>query len=83
MMQKSWKMTETLAYGFSYESIRQELSNEYQHDRVQMVSKKLCVLMLWTKVASALEGLSEVTCISIFVRLCVRSKVQMQKGLTR
>ena len=34
MMQKNWKMTETLAYGYPSESTRQELSNEYQHDRV-------------------------------------------------
>ena len=30
--EKSRKMTETLAYGYSFESTRQELSNEYQHD---------------------------------------------------
>ena len=50
-------MTETLAYGYSSESSQRELSNEYQHDRVEMVFKHLCVLVLWTKVASALEGL--------------------------
>ena len=33
-MQQTWKMTKTLAYGYSSESIPQELSNEYQHDRV-------------------------------------------------
>ena len=27
-------MTETLAYGYSYESTQRELSNEYQDDRV-------------------------------------------------
>ena len=37
-------MTETLAHGYSSESICRELSNEYQHDRVQMVFKNLCVL---------------------------------------
>ena len=31
---KTWKMTETLANGYSSESTHQELSNEYQHDRV-------------------------------------------------
>ena len=50
-------MTETLANGYSYESTQRELSNEYQHDRVSMVFKDICVLMLWTKVVSALEGL--------------------------
>ena len=55
-------MTETLANGYSSESTQRDLSNEYQHDRVCMVFKKLCVFVLWAKVASALEGLS----ISIF-----------------
>ena len=36
---------------------QRELSNEYQHDRVKMVLKNLCILVLWTKVALALEGL--------------------------
>ena len=35
-----------------------ELCNEYQHDRVKMVFKSLCVILLWMKVASALEGLT-------------------------
>ena len=30
------------------------LSNEYQHDKV---FKNVCILVLWKKVASALEGL--------------------------
>ena len=51
-------MTETLAYGYSSESAQRELCNEYQHDRVKMVFKNLCILVLWTKVDSALEGLS-------------------------
>ena len=50
-------MTETLANGYSSERSQQELSNEYQHDRVLMVFKNLCVLVLWMKVASALKGL--------------------------
>ena len=50
-------MTETLANGYSYESTQRELSNEYQYDRVSMVFKDICVLVLWTKVALALEGL--------------------------
>ena len=37
---------ETLAHGYSFESTQQELSNEYQHDRI------------WAKIASELEGLS-------------------------
>ena len=52
-------MTETLANGYSNESTRRELSNEYQHDRVSMVFENICVLVLWMKVASALEGLNQ------------------------
>ena len=51
-------MTETLANGYSSESTPQELSNEYQHDRVWIVFKDFYVLLLWMKVVSALEGLS-------------------------
>ena len=57
MMQKELKMTETLASGYSSESTPSELSNEYHQDRVWMVFKNLCALVLWTKVASAVEGL--------------------------
>ena len=51
-------MTETLANGYSSETTERELSNEYQHDRVQKFFKNLCFLVIWTKVASALEGLT-------------------------
>ena len=34
MMQKTWKNTGTLANGYSSESTQEELSNDYQHDRV-------------------------------------------------
>ena len=57
-MQKSWKMTETLAHGYSSESTLRELYNEYQYDKVKMYFKNLCILVLWMKVASALEGLT-------------------------
>ena len=56
IMQKSWKMIETLAHGYSSESTQQELSNEQLHDRVQMILKNHCILVLLMKVASALEG---------------------------
>ena len=59
MMQKTSKMTESLANGHSSESTQWELSNEYQHDRVWMVFTNLCICVLWTKVALALEGLSQ------------------------
>ena len=45
------------ANGYSSESTQWELSNEYQHDRVSMIFKNLCILVRWTKVASALEEL--------------------------
>ena len=50
-------MTETLAHGYSSESTQRKLFNEYQHDRVYMVFKNLCVLAVCMKVGSALEGL--------------------------
>ena len=48
-------MTETLAHGYSSESTQQELSNEYQHDRVTMVFKNLSILVLWTKASLTAE----------------------------
>ena len=50
-------MTETLANGYSCESTQRELSNEYQLDRVSMVFENICVLVIWMKETSALEGL--------------------------
>ena len=37
--------------------LKLELSNEYQHDKVSIVFKNLCFLVLWMKVASTVEGL--------------------------
>ena len=78
MMQK---MTEILAHGYSSESTQRELSNEYQHDRVQMVFKNLCVPVLWMEVALALEGLkASLRCqlrsniISLFSNACVKCR---------
>ena len=51
MLQKTWKITETLAHGYSSESTQLELSKGIDG------FKYLCVLELWTKVASELEGL--------------------------
>ena len=51
------KMTLTLAYGYSSEST-QELSNEYQHDRVWMIFKNLCILVHRTRLVSSLDGLT-------------------------
>ena len=41
MMQKSWKMTETLAPGYSSDSTHWELSNECQHDCSNVFQKSL------------------------------------------
>ena len=65
---KNLKMTETLAHGYSSESTQRELSNEYQHGRVWMFFKNLCILVLWTKVASALEGLITTVYTTVGVR---------------
>ena len=58
MAKKNLKNDQTLANGYPSERTRRELSNEYQHDRVSMIFKNLCVIMLWMKVASALKGLN-------------------------
>ena len=50
-------MIETMANEYSSESTLRELSNEYQHDRVSMIFKDFCVLVLSTNIGSALEGL--------------------------
>ena len=40
------------------ENTQRELSNEYQHDRVKMLFKRLYILVLRMKVTLALEGLN-------------------------
>ena len=56
-------VAKTLAYGYSYESSQQELSDEYQYDRVQMILVFFfCILVNWIKVASASEGLKKSLC---------------------
>ena len=50
-------MTETLAHGYSSESTHPDLFIEYQHDKVLVIIKNLCNIVLWMKVASVLEGL--------------------------
>ena len=42
-------------YGYSYESAQRQLANENQHYRFSMIFKNLCILVLLTKVALALE----------------------------
>ena len=46
LCKKTGKMTETLANGYSSDSTQPELSNEYQHDRVQILFKNLHVFVL-------------------------------------
>ena len=53
-------MTETMANGYSYKSTQEELCNEYKHDRIWMVFKNIWALLLWMRVASAMEGLRAV-----------------------
>ena len=53
---KSKKMTENLAH---LRVLSKSYPIKYQHDRVLMVFKNLCILVLWTKLVSALEGLIE------------------------
>ena len=56
MMKNNWNPG-ICHMGYSSESTRRELTNEYQHDRVnKMVFKNLCILVLWTKVALAFIG---------------------------
>ena len=47
-----------VAYWLPSESTQQELSNEYQYDKLRRYSKiSLCVLVLWMEEAPALGGL--------------------------
>ena len=62
-MQKTFEMTEIIVHGYSSERTQGDLPNEYQYDRVQMVFKNICILVLRTKVASALEGLINMSCV--------------------
>ena len=55
---------------------RRELSNEYQHDRVWMIFKNICVLVLRLKVASALEGL-KVLCIETTASMGMLQKFEI------
>ena len=53
-------MTETMANGYSYDSTRRELPNEYHHNRVKMIFAIFCFFVHWTKVTSAAEGIRDV-----------------------
>ena len=46
-------MIEILANGYSSDSAQQELSNEYQHDRIKMIFITFYFFVHLTKVASA------------------------------
>ena len=67
MRQKTWEVIETLAHGYSSESSQRKQSDEYQHDRVEIVFKYLCILELWYKVSSALERVKQLFIHSIVV----------------
>ena len=47
-----------MANWYSSDSTQQELSNEYQHDRVWLFFKHFCRLAPWKKVASERKGLN-------------------------
>ena len=71
-----------MAHWYLSEKTQRKLFNEYQHDRVQMVFKNLCFLVLRTKVASALEGLKNAVLVTSFlsnihyeVSFCVEDRV--------
>ena len=51
-------MIETLAHGYSSENAQLGLSNEYKHEGDLNVFQNVCIIVLWNKVASALDGLS-------------------------
>ena len=71
-------MIETLAHGYSSESTQQELSNEYQHNRVSIVFKNLCVLVLWTKISLYIGRVNTVT-VSVHV---IPTQQSLQEELT-
>ena len=47
---KNLKINETLANGYSSESAQQELSNEYQDDRVKIIFNFFCILVIWMNI---------------------------------
>ena len=69
MMQKTWKMIETLPHGYSSVSNRWELSNKYQHDKV---------FVFWAIIASALEGLNDLSLIrQLLVTFCCMQQFRL------
>ena len=54
-----FKMSETLSHRYASDRTQWELTNEYQHGRDWIVFKNICVVLLWVKVASALDGLKK------------------------
>ena len=49
-------MTEIIANGYSSDSTQQELSNEYQQDRVKMIFIIFCFLYIGRKLTQQLKG---------------------------
>ena len=60
MREKKLKITQSLANGYSFNSTRQELSYEYQHDSVLHGFQNVCVIVPLAKVASASQGFIKV-----------------------
>ena len=49
MPTKRGEMTKTFAHGYSFYSSPEEISNEYQYDRVLMIFINLCLLVHWAR----------------------------------
>ena len=59
MTLKSWNIIDKpRKWVFIWENWQRMLSNEYQQDQIKVIFKNLCILVLRTKVASALERLT-------------------------
>ena len=84
MMQKTWKMAEALAYGYSSDSTQRELSNEYLNDRVMKIFIIFCFFVHRIKVTSASEMLPTPTCLlcSLFSQVATERTSRKRWGRT-
>ena len=69
-MTKNWEITKPMANGYSSDSARWELSNEYQHDK--FLDDFFDFFAHWTKVTSAAEVLKRRFCHSSHSQTCLR-----------
>ena len=68
-----------MACGYSSDSTLQELSFEYQHNRVKMVFKTFCIFLPWTKIASARKGFNPFTLRAVKRGLTIMEIFYLQK----